>query len=237
MADEHMDADFIQRNQIIERYLSGRLPARGAQDFEQFCRANPQAITGLGLAEQINAGLRLLEAAGRDDPWAPPPLAFWQKPRFIAGLTAAAGLLLIGAGVLWYGTGQQRHHISTLQAQLATRPLQPVTTTRALTLTPVRGDATPGNAATLGRDRTELADLKIDVSWSRFTTFRLTVDQVDHGRVMVLGNLQRDSSGHLRVGLNSSALRPGRYTARIEGLDRRGNASAQGAFAFTIAPR
>ena len=38
-----MDRDFIARNQIVERYLSGRLPLKGATDFERFCRENPQA--------------------------------------------------------------------------------------------------------------------------------------------------------------------------------------------------
>ena len=32
-----MDATFIQQNQVIERYLMGKLPLKGAQDFERFC--------------------------------------------------------------------------------------------------------------------------------------------------------------------------------------------------------
>ena len=37
-----MDRDFIARNQIVERYLSGRLPIKGATDFERFCKENPE---------------------------------------------------------------------------------------------------------------------------------------------------------------------------------------------------
>jgi len=36
-----MDRDFIARNQIVERYLSGKLPIKGATDFERFCREEP----------------------------------------------------------------------------------------------------------------------------------------------------------------------------------------------------
>ncbi len=64
-----MDASFIQQNQIIERYLMGRLPLKGAQDFERYCRENPEAVTQLGLPDRINAALRLLDASGQPEPW------------------------------------------------------------------------------------------------------------------------------------------------------------------------
>ena len=59
-----MDRDFIARNQVVERYLSGRLPLKGATEFERFCRENPDVLDELGLAERVNAGLRLLDASG-----------------------------------------------------------------------------------------------------------------------------------------------------------------------------
>src|SRR6202000_2973663 len=58
-----MDRDFIARNQIVERYLSGRLPLKGATDFERFCKDNPGVLDELGLPERVHAGLRLLEAS------------------------------------------------------------------------------------------------------------------------------------------------------------------------------
>src|SRR5262249_51137297 len=63
-----MDRDFIARNQIVERYLSGRLPLKGATDFERFCKENPHMLDELGLPERVNAGLRLLEASGKPEP-------------------------------------------------------------------------------------------------------------------------------------------------------------------------
>ena len=81
----NMDRDFIARNQIVERYLSGKLPIKGATDFERFCRENPELLDELGLPERVNAGLRLLEASGKPEPWQEAPKRFWEKPQFVIG--------------------------------------------------------------------------------------------------------------------------------------------------------
>src|ERR1700689_2669210 len=74
-----MDREFIVRNQIVERYIGGRLPLKGAQDFERFCRDNPELLDEIALTERINAALRLLEAGGRPAPWEQPRKAWWEK--------------------------------------------------------------------------------------------------------------------------------------------------------------
>ena len=38
-----MDRDYIARNRIVELYLSGSLPIRGATVFERFCRRTPRS--------------------------------------------------------------------------------------------------------------------------------------------------------------------------------------------------
>src|SRR5260370_27455552 len=95
-----MDRDFIARNQIVERYLSGRLPLKGATDFERFCKDNPKVLDELGLPERVNAGLRLLEASGKPEPWQDKPQRFWAKPQFMLGLVGAAVLLGVGLAVV-----------------------------------------------------------------------------------------------------------------------------------------
>src|SRR5690606_13528869 len=55
--------------------LMGKLPLKGAQDFERWCRDNPTTVAELGLSDRINAALRLLDAAGEPLPWAEKPLA------------------------------------------------------------------------------------------------------------------------------------------------------------------
>ena len=60
-------------------FLMGRLPLKGAQDFERYCRENPETITQLGLSERINAALRLLDASGQPEPWTERPrLSDWE---------------------------------------------------------------------------------------------------------------------------------------------------------------
>ena len=78
---------------------------------------------------------------------------------------------------------------------------------------------------TIGGGDTEMADIKCDVSWSKFSCFRVTIDRVDQGRVAVLAHMPQDSNGHLRLALNSSALGPGQYQVLLEGLDWRGDAA------------
>jgi len=67
-----------------------------------------------------------------------------------------------------------------------------------------------------------MADLKIDESRSPYRNFRVTIDRIDQGRVGVISNLAKDSNGHLRIALNSSALGPGNYQFTLEGLDWHG---------------
>lgn len=230
-----MDAAFVERNQIIERYLAGRLPLKGAQDFERFCREHPETLLALGMPERIHAGLRLMESAGQPEPWAEKPLAFWQKPLFFAGLAALAGTLLIATGMLLMSGSERSKRIAQLEDQLANQPLRASEITRPIVVNPGRTGPVATSMFSLGGSRTELADLKVDVSWSKQTVFRVTIDRIDQGRVLVLGNLQRDSNGHLRIALNSSALGPGDYAVQIEGLDWRGTSTKEGWFTFDIA--
>ena len=60
------------------------------------------------------------------------------------------------------------------------------------------------------------------MSRSAFRAFRVTIDRIDQGRVAIMHNLVKDSNGHLRIALNSSALGPGNYQLTIEGLTWRG---------------
>jgi hypothetical protein len=219
-----MDRDFIARNQVVERYLSGRLPLKGATEFERFCRENPEILDELGLPDRVNAGLRLLDASGKPEPWQEAKQPFWQKAQLTIGLAAA---VIVLAGALWYSMNDgaaKAQRITKLQSQAAERPLDPATSTREIRLLPSREGGSNTPAITIGGGAAQLVDFKIDESRSPYKVFRVTIDRIDQGRVAVISELGKDSNGHLRIALNSSALGPGNYQLTIEGLTWRGEA-------------
>src|SRR3954462_13614867 len=91
-----MDREFIIKNQIVERYLSGRLPPKGVPDFERLIKSRPELIEALGLADKVNAVLRLLDTAGIAERWAEKPKKFWESPAFTFGAPGLAVAALIG---------------------------------------------------------------------------------------------------------------------------------------------
>lgn len=218
-----MDRDFIARNQIVERYLSGRLPLKGATDFENFCKENPKLLDELGLPERVNAGLRLLEASGKPEPWQEKSPRFWSRPQFVLSLVAAVVLLGVALAITASNVSIKEQKIARLEKQAAERPLEPATTTRVIRLVPSHEAASNTPAVTIGGGAAQLVDFKIDETRSAYKTFRVTIDRIDQGRVAVLHNLVKDSNGHLRIALNSSALGPGNYQLAIEGLSWRGD--------------
>ncbi|MFO7324864.1 MAG: hypothetical protein DIU62_004020 [Pseudomonadota bacterium] len=230
-----MDAAFIQQNQIIERYLMGKLPLKGAQDFERWCRAHPETVAELGLQDRINAALRLLDAAGEPLPWTEKPLAPWQKLPVFGGVVAVAIIGLVLA-LSFYLSGREKDgQIAALRRDLALQPLLPVQATRPIIVEMARQGPESRAVMTIGADRTELVDFKFDLSWSRYANFIVTIDRENQGRFAVLTNLAKDSNGHVRVALNSSALGPGNYDVKVEGLDRRRGTEPQAWTRFRVA--
>jgi len=216
-----MGLDFIARNQVVERYLSGRLPLKGATDFERFCHQHPELLDEIGLTERVHAGVRLLEASGKPEPWQEAARPLWQRPRVIPGLAAAVLVLGAALAVVALGSVAKSQRITALQKQAFERALDPATSTREIRLLPSRSGASNTPAITIGGGSTQLADFKIDESRSPYHSFRVTIDRIDQGRVGVITNLAKDSNGHLRIALNSSALGPGNYQLTIEGLNWR----------------
>ena len=222
-----MDPDFIVRNQIVERYIGGRLPLKGAQDFERFCRQHPELLDQIALTERINAALRLLDAGGRAAPWEERPKRWWEQLPVLIGTALLALALAVTCMVIQGRLSAQQHSIASLEQRVQQQPLDPTLSTRAISVIPSRIGPVPHSMVTIGGASAQMADLKIDLSWSQFSAFRVTIDRAEQGRVGVLHNLLRDSNGNLHIELNSSALGPGDYQLTIEGLTWRGDVVPQ----------
>jgi hypothetical protein len=229
-----MDRDFIARNRIVELYLSGRLPVRGATVFERYCRQNPQILDEIGLPERVHAGLRLLEASGKPEPWQEKPKRFWERP--YVPLVLAVLVLVLGGGILALNRqlSEQTHKVSVLHQLVVDQPLDAAATTSTVDIQPTHAGPVAAIATIIGGASAQLVNVKIDMTHSDFRAFRVTIDRKDQGRVAVLNNLIKDSNGELGFSLNSSALGAGLYPLTIEGLDWRGDAQPDAWAAITI---
>lgn len=224
-----MDREFIEKHQVVERYLAGKLPFKAVQDFERFCRENPQLLDELELPERLNAGMRLLEASGRPPtplaPEEPQPVQsqWYRRIEVTVALAALSAVLLICLWVLGIKYAERGDKVAALEQRVASGSLQAPSRTRTIRLTPSR---VPTNSPALTlqlRETADLVELVLNVSANRYNTYRLTVDKKDQGRAGTIHNLLRDSNGNLRLIVNSSALRPGNYKVTIEGLPGRGS--------------
>ena len=227
-----MDREFIIKNQIVERYLAGRLPPKGVTDFERLIRSRPQLIDELGLADKVNAGLRLLDAAGVAEPWAEKPKKFWEQSAFGLGAAGLAIAALLGCIVLATQISSRNATIAKQAAENVERPIAPSRAKRTILVNVARNG--PPARATLAIRQGDFAEMKADLSWTRFGTFRVSVDRVDQGRVGVIDGMAKDSNGHLRLSLNAGAFGPGVYLVTIEGLNMRRESIPVAWFKFSV---
>ena len=226
------DRKFIEEHQLLERYLEGKLPAKGARDLEQWCRGNPEYVNELKLAERAQSSLKLLEACGRPVDLSEPRTPWWRSVYLLIGLAAATFLSLTALWVLigkYYALENRLEEARTVQSQ---GPLVQPTNETSVTVVPDRDPGVGRARIAVNRDVPQLIDLHIDLSYTqpsasgpqtslqakKVTTFRLVVDKKDQGRALIINNLLRDSNNQLRITLNTTGLSAGIYTARIEGV-------------------
>jgi hypothetical protein len=228
-----MDREFIIKNQIVERYLAGRLPPKGVTDFEKLIRSRPQLIEELGLPDKVNAGLRLLDAAGIAEPWAEKPKKFWESSAFTMGAAALAAVALIGCAVLAMQVSSRNAAIAKQKLENLERPIAPSTRKRTILVGVARNG--PPAQSTLTINHGEFAEMKVDLSFTKYGAFKVSIDRVNQGRVAVLDGVEKDSNGHLRISLNAGAFGPGDYMVVIEGLNMRRESLPMGWFRLTVA--
>lgn len=217
-----MDKAFIEKNQIVERYLAGKLPFKGVQDFERYCRENPGILDEIGFADAVHKGLRLLETSGQPTALEAPAPAWWRRPETTYALAAAVLVLATLAWLQFDRTRGLEREVATLGERLEIGAMRPPSTTRSVRVVPER---TASNRIHLTVRRTEppeLIEIRVDVGFARLNTFRVTVDKKDQARIGTLYYVLRDSNGHVRMSVNTSSLHRGDYKVKLEGVARRG---------------
>jgi hypothetical protein len=218
------DRKFIEEHKLVERYLQNKLPFKGARDLENWCRAHPEYLQELKLAERAQSSLKLLEASGRPQDLREPKPPWWKSVYVPIGLGAVAVICLVA---FWVVLGkyvlmhEQLDDTRTLMNQGSL--VQPATTT-TLRIAPDHAPGIDRARITLNRGAPQLIELHIDMGYTnKMTQFRMVVDKKDQGRALVLNNLLKDSNGELGMTLNSTGLAAGIYNVRIEAVPIHGS--------------
>jgi hypothetical protein len=233
---QELNPEFIEKNRIVERYLLGQLPPRAVAEFERFCRENPKLLDSIGLADRLNAGLRLLDTAGRAEPWQEKSRPVWQRPQIFAGLLLA--VVALGGSTLYLysrSSGLETER-DALQQRVIERPINAAASTRTIAVNPNRTGPVARAMFTIGAGaRSEFVQMKINVSWSASSLFHVEIDRRRQGRIARLSRVARNSNGEVIIALNSGALGPGDYSVTLEALYWRGNARPAAWAAFAVA--
>jgi len=156
-------------------------------------------------------------------------LEWWQKAAAAASIAALAVLLLVFAIASQLHARRDRAIAEEAETRVKTLTLRPSTSERALRIAPnPRSWSAAPDAVIAWPEPPQLLDIYLPVGYSDYTSFALTIDKVDHGRMMIVQRLTPDSNRDLRMSLNSSAFGPGEYRIRIEGYNWRGQRSDAG---------
>ena len=212
------DRKFIEDHQLMERYLTNKLPMKGARDLEKWCRENPLYLAELELETRTQASLKLLEASGKPQDLAEPELPWWKQTYFHIGLGVVAALCLLACMVLLAKLMLVRGQLEDAQSSAKHGALLPPNSMSAMRLEPDRAPGINHARFSVNHAVPTMVDLKIDMSYTKLNDFKVVLEKQEQGRALVIEHLMKDSNGDLRITFNTSALSVGAYNIRIEGL-------------------
>lgn len=217
-APPRFDRRFIEDHRLIEAYLAGKLPFKGARDLENWCRKHPELLDELRLSERAQASLKLLEAAGESLDLREPATPWWKTVYVPIGLGVVALLSLIAFWVVLGKYVLLRMELDDTRSLIDKGALVQPAASRTLRVTPDRAAGMDRARIVVNRSAPELLEVHIDLNHTDLMQFRMFVDKRGQGRALILNDLLKDSNGELRITVNTTGLAAGIYDARIEGL-------------------
>jgi hypothetical protein len=153
-----------------------------------------------------------------------PDLAWWQTRLVVAGLAVVCVGLSVLAAASMMSASKEREAARVAAEREKTLTLRAINSVRALRIAPNPRSWSASPDATLAwPEPPQMLELHLPVSYSEFLTFALTLDKVDHGRVLVVERMTPDSNQELLLSLNSSAFGPGEYRLKLQGYTWRGD--------------
>jgi hypothetical protein len=220
------DAKFIEDHKLIDRYLEGKLPPKGARDLENWCRANPAYLESLKLSERTQASLKLLEACGGPLDLTEPKPPWWKSPYVPIAGGVVALVCLLGFWALFGKYALLRQELEDTRTRLHQGSLVQPAVESNMHVVPDRAPGIDKARIVVNRSAPQLVDLHIDLGYSKQPQqYRIFVDKQDQGRALILNDLLKDSNGELRLTFNTTGLAAGIYSIRIESLPIRASGS------------
>lgn len=251
-----MDAETIKAQRIVERYLSGDLPAIEARVFEKFCQQHPEIVEQFAIPVRLKSKLAAKQFDGthtsvfsalpstieRIDTPLPQPMVGKRKTDDDEEMESSSrvgdsrvgrilmGLLVIAlllVGILYWKNQDQQAQIKTLTAKATVLKIRAPGTTQTLKFVP--SESRPVSAQySISLAEAKLLDVHLDVSSLHFSSYALTIDKIDEARIVIIRRIVADTNKELRFTLNSSAFGAGDYEFKLEGYNYRGETSEAG---------
>ena len=224
-----MDRQYIRDNQLIERYLQGRLTADEEAAFEEAYIGNPALFQELKAAELLRRGLELHEADSSGGQPQSSPVRSASAPRYAlaASLVAAIGLAL-SAYLFVDNRALRGEAVATAAAP-----------GRVVPLLAVRGGEPNRIEAAESNDWTVLL---LDPGFSPYDRYRATLVRrsgTEAAELLSVDGLSPSYEGQLAVVVPSRLLAPGQYdlilTARMRDWPEQRASDDVARTAFTVA--
>ena len=217
------DAKFIEEHKLIERYLEGKLPAKGARDLETWCRAHPDYLNNLKLSERTQASLQLLEASGQPQDLGEPKAPWWRSPYVPIAAAAVAFVSLLAFWALLGKYSLLRGELEDAKVRAAKGSLVQPAVSKELYVAPDRAPGIDQARIAVSTAAPQLVDLHIDMTYTKkLMQFKVTVDKEGQGRALIMNNVIKDSNNEIRLTFNTTGIAAGLYRVRIEALPMSG---------------
>lgn len=158
---------------------------------------------------------------------------WWHDPR-VPPAAVVLILLLLAFGA-WQAirAGIAEDRRAMLEARAAEGFLMPPSTTRTARVS-LRA---PRRVSLGGGQAAERLEILIEARSDRYQVYRIAISRDDGTSVMHVDRVQPDSSGNLRIALNSTLLPPGSYSIRVDGFTWRGETAQVGSIPLVVPAR
>lgn len=204
-----MERQYIRENQVIERYLQGKLSAADEEAFEEAYMTDPELLGEVQLAERLREGFNSLPAEQRAATAAPRSgwLELAGSPRYGIAASLVAAAALVTSGALYFE--QQGMSAGGMSFASASSP-------RIVPLLTVRGASNPNTIVAPAAD--ELTVLLVDTGLGSYDSYRAVLTRVGGKEELLrLDGLTPTYEGMVALGLPGRVLTAGNYELRLEG--------------------